>query len=403
MKKRIFVIFLSLILTFLFTGCERKINGQLSKKEKLEDFNYMYEVIRDGYPYLEVNKRVNNIDWLANKDDYENLIEKTNSDEEFITALEDILKDLNNAHTNIINNFKSIINYKSYGWYDFFDDPKVLKRYGQDDTETSFKSSENESNSTLTKDLLLTDVIDGKVGYMYLPQMFRPTDPIEDDDNLKVVKEYLEGIDNYETLIIDIRGNSGGSDLYWGNIVSMLVDKSINVNGFILLRDGEIIDNYIQRRGFSLSNINSLLDLDLKNIPNEVGRSFNSYMKLGYTINSTKVSNFNGKIYLLVDGSVYSSSESFAIFAKDTEFATLIGQRTGGDGGGIDPVLFNLPNSGIIVRMSAGMYLTPSGVCNEEHKTTPDYVVNDVTIKNQPGSFNNDKCIQKVLELENLN
>lgn len=53
--------------------------------------------------------------------------------------------------------------------------------------------------------------------------------------------------------------------------------------------------------------------------------------------------------------------------------------------------------------MSADMYLTPSGMCNEEHKTAPDYVIDDVTIRNHPGAFTNDKCIQKVIELEKLN
>ena len=45
------------------------------------------------------------------------------------------------------------------------------------------------------------------------------------------------------------------------------------------------------------------------------------------------------------------SSESFSMFCKETKFATLIGQTTGGDGGGLDPVLFKLKNSGLIVRM----------------------------------------------------
>ena len=407
MKKRIFAVLLSFILIFLFTGCEPKIGGQLSQKEKLEDFNYMYEVIKDGYPFLEVNKRLNNIDWLVNKEKYEELVQKTGNDEDFINVLNNIVKDLKNGHTHIIQPKDSYMfdllknGYEPLGWYDFFEDSKVIERYDQDEKETSSSKSKNEMNKIIAKDLILTDTIDGKVGYMHLPQMGRSNSPIEDD--IKLIGKYLVGLDNHQALIIDIRGNSGGSDLYWKNIVSMLVDKPMPVDGFVLFRSGEVIDNYAQRREISLNNINNLVALKLENIPTEVATSFNGYVKLENTIPSNKVSNFNGNIYLLVDGSVYSSSESFAIFAKDTGFATLIGQRTGGDGGGFDPVLFALPNSGIIARMSADMYLTPRGICNEEHKTTPDYVIDDVTIRNQPGSFANDKCIQKVLELEKLN
>ena len=42
------------------------------------------------------------------------------------------------------------------------------------------------------------------------------------------------------------------------------------------------------------------------------------------------------------------------------------------------------------------MYLTGAGVCNEEFKTVPDYIIeNPIRTKD----FSDDKCINKVLEL----
>jgi hypothetical protein len=35
---------------------------------------------------------------------------------------------------------------------------------------------------------------------------------------------------------------------------------------------------------------------------------------------------FHGKIYLLIDSAVFSSSESFAVFSKQTGFATIVGK-----------------------------------------------------------------------------
>ena len=49
--------------------------------------------------------------------------------------------------------------------------------------------------------------------------------------------------------------------------------------------------------------------------------------------------------------------------------------------------------------MASDMYLTGQGICNEEFKTKPDYEVSDVT---RTKNFEDDKCIQKVLELENI-
>jgi C-terminal processing protease CtpA/Prc len=81
---------------------------------------------------------------------------------------------------------------------------------------------------------------------------------------------------------------------------------------------------------------------------------------------------FTGKIYVLVDRANYSSAEKFCVFCKATEWATLIGEETGGDGIGFDPIFISLPNSGLLVRFPAGMGLNPSGRANEEYHTMPD-------------------------------
>jgi C-terminal processing protease CtpA/Prc len=75
---------------------------------------------------------------------------------------------------------------------------------------------------------------------------------------------------------------------------------------------------------------------------------------------------------LIVSPKVFSSSEKFASFAKSTGWATLVGERTGGDGLGADPVLVKLPHSHLIVRLPLIMGVTEQGVINEEKKTEPD-------------------------------
>ena len=87
------------------------------------------------------------------------------------------------------------------------------------------------------------------------------------------------------------------------------------------------------------------------------------------------------------------------MFCKETKFAKLIGQTTGGDGGGLDPILFKLKNSGLIVRMASGMYLNEKGICDEEFKTSPDFKMKNYE---RTKEFENDNCIKKVLELEHI-
>ena len=81
---------------------------------------------------------------------------------------------------------------------------------------------------------------------------------------------------------------------------------------------------------------------------------------------------FRGRIWVLVDESVYSASESFALFCQQTGFATLVGSATSGDGIGTDPVFLQLPNSGILVQYTPVFGLNPDGSSNEELGTLPD-------------------------------
>jgi len=86
---------------------------------------------------------------------------------------------------------------------------------------------------------------------------------------------------------------------------------------------------------------------------------------------------YNGTIWILVDDTVYSSSENFVMFCKNTGFAALVGASTGGDGGIADPLLVALPNSGLIVLFSVFYGLNGDGSGNEANGTKPDIVLSE--------------------------
>lgn len=46
------------------------VPNQLTEKQKLDDFEYMYTVLKENYPFFQVNVRMNNVDWLAKKAEY---------------------------------------------------------------------------------------------------------------------------------------------------------------------------------------------------------------------------------------------------------------------------------------------------------------------------------------------
>ncbi|MCC0645253.1 peptidase S41 [Clostridioides sp. ZZV14-6150] len=398
MKKKILflgIICISIILLGNSTYSQKK---QLSEKEKVDDFKYVYNVIKTGYPYLDVNKRLNNIDWLENEDKYIKRIKNTESDEEFIEEMSSILPELNNKHTELIDNknryelFKK--SYSNNNWYDFLNDKKVVDRY--DSINTKIKMP---NDIFVKKELILEDIIKGKVGYMYLPAMSPQNGSIDKD--LKMIGDYINNLEKHKVLIIDIRGNSGGSDRYWKGIVSKLIKNDIKIEGYRLYRNNnKIVKKYTNARNIKLEPIENLPVGVKKNAPEETLKNFSDFEKTSYTINTNNDLKFQGNIYLLIDEKVYSSSESFSMFCKETKLATLVGETTGGDGGGIDPVLFELKNSGLIVRMSSCMYLNKDGICDEEFKTIPEFKVKDCK---RTINFKDDNSIKRVLKLENIN
>ena len=70
---------------------------------------------------------------------------------------------------------------------------------------------------------------------------------------------------------------------------------------------------------------------------------------------------------------VYSSSDNFACFCKDTGWATLVGQTTGGDGLHSMPVLAPLKNTGILFRFSGAAGEGPGGIPNAIQGVEPDH------------------------------
>ncbi|XZK74125.1 S41 family peptidase [Clostridium perfringens] len=403
-----------LISTLVACGNKVDISTPLTEEQKIEDFNYLYNTIEENYPFLETNKRLNNVDWLSKKEEYLQRVKNTKSDIEFLMTLNSILSELNNGHTHMITNSSQFRDFREIysmnkGWQKkvqlpVLNNKKALARYNIDKNEKiQVLNQEKNEKTEGIRNASTKDIVEGKIGYIYIPQMISYYNMGND---IELIDEYLNNIKEYQALIIDIRGNGGGDSYYWiSYLVPKLIDKVYENTTYSFWKDGEIINNYLKKSKVKYSTgFGEVKDLDtikLVNLPVEVKENFKYYSKNTMEISPSEDSiNFKGNIYLLVDKLVYSSSEAFASFAKQTGFATLIGERTGGDGIGSDPLLHMLPNSGYVFRFSKDMGTTADGTSSEEFKTEPDYLIE---YAGKTGNFENDYCIKKVLELENIN
>jgi len=83
-------------------------------------------------------------------------------------------------------------------------------------------------------------------------------------------------------------------------------------------------------------------------------------------------SSFSGSVWLLVDENNFSAADGFAHFAKYSEFATVVGRRTGGIGVGLQSYVMILPNTGAAIYYEAHIAFNSDGTTNGIIGTMPN-------------------------------
>tara|TARA_R110002033_G_scaffold1389_1_gene12255 strand:- start:2177 stop:3433 length:1257 start_codon:yes stop_codon:yes gene_type:complete len=377
-------IFIVLITLCFFNVCFSQI--ALSTEEKLVDFNYLYDEFEKSYPYFDINKRMNQVDWLSKKEEFLQVIKETKNDKDFFIALSSILNALNNDHTDTYPTVIYDYFYKAYKGASDQDSSYLPYLQELEKTDTIRTKYWREINSAILSELKVTDNNESSPEtYENIEIDFKDSlsvalihvksfsyDYVEDD--FEKLKRFFNKAHNYKNLIIDIQGNGGGDTEYWmGNIIPYLINDAITFSmtyGFKKsYRLKKFKPNYFE-------NIISYDEAVLPNMPKELKNGSYLFRRDNIVINP--VSNpkkYSGNIYLLVDDVVFSSAETLAYFCKSTKFATVVGEKTNGDGVGTDPLLITLPKSGIVIRFTGEMGLNPDGSANDETKTVPDVIL----------------------------
>lgn len=113
-------------------------------------------------------------------------------------------------------------------------------------------------------------------------------------------------------LILDLRGNGGGDDLYGAKLVSYLVDKP-----FRYFEKIEVTEHYSGYGSIEETQGNRLMT-----------------SHDGLNIQQPSANSFNGPLYVLIDGLSFSTCADVASVLKANKRGIMIGEETGGGSGG---------------------------------------------------------------------
>ena len=202
----------------------------------------------------------------------------------------------------------------------------------------------------------------------------------------KTIFEYLAS-NKKKNLVIDLRGNGGGSQIVYLDFLSHLSSDSLRIE--MVKRD---------ESGLKFFNKKGHKDKPSKKIYNRSEKIENGTK---YFINPLppKTTTFKGDLYVLIDGGTASGASQLASFLKNKMNAICIGQETGGgetgnNGHGYDQL--ELPNSKIRIRWPRYNVKLGLPIPVNHRGVKPDF-----EIKYDPKSYllNRDLEMEKVFQL----
>jgi hypothetical protein len=209
----------------------------------------------------------------------------------------------------------------------------------------------------------------------YIRSKTFPKDCKKDGEEIRRFLNQSKG--SYNKLIIDVRNNRGGLSVYFSeNLIRPFLDHPITYKHTTGVRRNFIADKPQWYRDFLRStHVFGYPDKKVEEVKTPAGFDKKDFVFYEITRELMPADryNFNGDIFVLINGMTGSAAEVYADTIKRIKIATLVGRRTFGSASGyFQPDIIRLPASGTIFRVEVDVRINPDGSYQQLDGTKPD-------------------------------
>ncbi|MCL2855689.1 MAG: S41 family peptidase [Defluviitaleaceae bacterium] len=264
---------------------------------------------------------------------------------------------------------------------DAFTHPSAIWFYGEVDVDLDAQ----EHSFPIVPDNILTDIIvPGEIAFMRINTFI--SNPEFDD---LIILPFLQEVQDFNHIIIDLRGNGGGLMTYFHELIlRRLINDTVKISSHEFFSSGNLAFEFVEATLNTALQAESAADwVELVHVSimpaddfiyQRGMRYFNAddLERLDYVMLSQSAFfpddsvNFEGKIWLLVDGFSMSAAALATNAALYTGFATVVGENTSGVMGSMH-IYLPLPNTGIIWRIDVGYQTDAYGRSLEVYGIAP--------------------------------